>query len=338
MDNRVFFKLNQMLARDDYRDLVFFFLSKKESYEYQIIHDEYNIEANTLSLNFVKGSTKQEILKRKTFTFKNYTIEAFEPNETECKFVMYENMLLTENIDFNHNQDELNLYLNLIFQNKMKPITKKLQSVIDDNLLLFQFQDDFNFDEIKKNLIHYPTLNNKFVKIHQAFETYSIIANLKDSKNFNENYFNQNFKEPKFMYWQLPFNMHNSPFVIVKFLNFDYKFNFLLKYSKIEDKEYLIENIFNYELVNQILNKLASQSIKSKSEKNESKNVTRKITNCNQCPYKPETWLKMIEHMNGHLPKDNAFKCKHCEFYSISKYQNQVHEKLHNKVSIKIKK
>jgi hypothetical protein len=327
-----------MLARDDYRDLVFFFLSKKESYEYQIIHDEYNIETNTLSLNFVKGSTKQEILKRKTFTFKHYTIEAFEPNKTEYKFVKYENMLLTENIDFNHNQDGLDLYLNLIFQNKMKPITKKLQSIIDDNLLLFQFQDDFNFDEIKKNLINYPTLNNKFVKIHQAFETYSIIVNLKDSKNFNENYFNQNFKEPKFMYWQLPFNMHNSPFVIVKFLNFDYKFNFLSKYSKIEDKEYLIENIFNNELVNQILNKLAIQSIKSKSEKNETKNVARKITNCNQCPYKPETWLKMIEHMNGHLPKDNAFKCKHCEFYSISKYQNQVHEKLHNKISIKIKK
>ena len=180
-------------------------------------------------------------------------------------------------------------------------------------------------------------MNNKSIKIHQAFETSAVLVKLKDSKDFNEKYLNQNFKEPNFMYWQLPFGMDNSPFVIVKFLNFDFKFNFLLKYSKMEDKEYFIENIFNYELINQILNKLAIHGVKSKSE-NESKNVIRKLNNCKLCPYKPETWLRMIEHMNGHLPKENAFKCKHSEFYSISKYQNRVHEKLHNKVSIKIKK
>jgi hypothetical protein len=90
---------------------------------------------------------------------------------------------------------------------------------------------------------------------YEAFETASLLVKI-TSNNFNEDYLNRNFKVENCMYWQLPFDMDNSPFVIVRFLNTSFKIEFIVKYSKIKNKEYIAENNFNLNLLNDHLSKI----------------------------------------------------------------------------------
>ena len=249
-------KINKQLLEEDYRELVLFFMSKKDSSKNQIILDEYDYKTNTLALTFAKGSNKFKILDRKNFVFKHYEIEAFESKTIQNNLKeKYDNILITENIELDYSQSGLDFYMKLLIGKTATMMLKKVKSIIDENLLIFQFEQDIVFNQVKENLKYYPTLNYKVIKIYEAFETMSVLVKFNSFKFFNEEYLNEKFKLKGFMYWQVPFSMNNSPFVIVKFLDMDFKFDFLLNYSKISEKDYFIENIFNDELINDYLKK-----------------------------------------------------------------------------------
>jgi hypothetical protein len=291
------------------------------------------------------GSTKYQILKHKIFKYKDYVIEAFESEKPTHYFEKYENVILFDNIKTN----EIN-ELETHFQNSIenRKLLKTVQSIICDNLVFLKVDGDLNFDKFKKRLENRLSLN-KLYYIHEAFETLSIMVKL-DRKKLNEIYLNENFKQKSQMYWQVPFELHDSPFVIVKFSNIEFKFEFLVKYSEKEKKEFLIENIFNVDILNEYLNKFELQMKKNNKQFDSSKypvdtisvqewsngntsNVksNKKSTKfkCKICPFVSYTEYRQLAHERQHEFKKGAFKCQYCSYFTKMKCHVKVHEKLH---------
>ena len=271
-------------------------------------------------------------------------IDVFEFEKIIDYFEKYGNVLLFENIKADEIR-ELEGYFKSPMENRK--LLKTIQSILHDNVVFLKFDGDLNFDNVKKRLINRSNLKNKLFLINEAFETLSVVVKL-DRKKFNEIYLNEKFKQENRMYWHIPFELHNSPFVIVKFSDIEYKFDFLLKYSEIEKKEFLIENIFNVEIFNKYLNKYDDQmkinnrqfdsleypvnriGIHEWSNRNntpsDKKNNKYK---CKICPFKTYTEYRQIAHERQHEFKEDAFKCQYCTYYTKMKCHLRVHEKLH---------
>ena len=314
IDNTLHLSINKSLNNKDYKVIISHF----ESIGGPLIKHKYKKDDKILELIFLEGAKKQKILKKKVFNINYYTLEASEINRKRNlnkHLEKFNNLLIIENIDFNEDNKKLRSQLDFVFENK--GFSKKVQSIINNNLVFFKF-DDF-IDE--NNYFHdNQALNGKEIKIHEAFETSSILVKL-DSSRFNEKYLNEKFKLNDLMYWQVPFKMDNSPFVIVKFLNIDYKYKFLMNYSQTVNKEYLIENIFNWALLNDYLSayKHTVEFQNTKEEKHK----------CKKCPYKSFTKTKMLKHKTHHKFKKNSFKCRYCYFFARSNRGIYSHEKLH---------
>jgi hypothetical protein len=332
-DNTVYFEINKDLRESDKNQMISYFQSEKSSGGGEIIQYKFDKTINSLEIVFREGACKREILKRKFFKFKSYEINACESPALEdenSKYNKYENVLLISNIDDEKKVDE---YLSNLVQNRN--VIKKVKSIIHENLTFVQFNDEIDIEEVKKRFNLRKTFEKKVIQISEAFETFSVLVKI-DSKYLNENYLNSRFKLENFMYWQLPFEMNNSPFLIVKFSDIDFKFDFLLKYSKIEDKEYLIENNFNFNLLNEYLNNQFNNT-ETETSGDEMKKLKGKkaILNCNQCPFIGSSRPNLAKHKKSHIfSKENLVKCKYCDFFAKTVFSILSHEKLHKKTRI----
>ncbi len=112
--------------------------------------------------------------------------------------------------------DDTGIYVNCIAKNNI--ISTIEYSSIYDNITYIKFENEIqNFEVIKKNLEKKPTFRNKSIKIYEAFETNSILVKL-NCRNENQiDYLNSYFQPLNGSVWQIPFNLADSPCIIVKF-------------------------------------------------------------------------------------------------------------------------
>ena len=296
----------------------------------------------------MKGSSKQTILKHKKFKYKSYEIEAFEYDNKN--YEKYENVVLISNVKCNENKNAAEGYFRFLADNR--EITKTIQSIVHENLVFLKFDTDYHFNILKKRLASSPKLNNSVIEIHEAYETLSVLVKL-DQLYFNEIYLNEKFKIQGQMYWHVPFELYNSPFIILKFSDIDVKFDFLVEYSKIEEKEFLIENIFNVDLINEYLNKLSQEMDINRSSVFDSSNYAVKsidiqewsndnisandgkrkkrlrMFECEICPFKAFNENKLILHEKQHEYKIGLLKCRYCAYYAKMMCTIKMHEKVH---------
>jgi hypothetical protein len=230
-DNKVLFKLNEPFKNDT--DFELFIEYIKLCYGETICHS-YEKNFGTILIRFLFGTTKKKILEQKFFNFLQYSMQSHEvlDNDVHSGYHKFKNVLMIKRIrgDF---------CFDLIQSSRINHYSR-----IYDNLLLVEFA--------KESIPNRLSIQNEN---YEAFETASILVKI-TSNNFNEDYLNRNFKDENLMYWQLPFDMDNSPFVIVRFLNINFKIQFILKYSKIKNKEYIAENNLNLNLLNDYLSKI----------------------------------------------------------------------------------
>ena len=341
-DNTVYFEINKDLRETDKNQMILYFQSKNNSGGGEILQYTFDETINSLEIIFRDGASKAEILKRKFFKFKSFDIKACEPPAVQNQnstFHKFENVLLVSNINRVEDENNVDEYLKYLVQNRN--VIKKVKSIVHENLTFFQFNYEFNFEEVKKRFNLNQNKGKNEISIYEAYETQSVLVKI-NSKNFNENYFNSKFKFKNFMYWQLPFGMDDSPFVILKFLDIDFKFDFLLKYSKIDKKEYFIENCFNYNLLNDFLNNHFGKKVENilsvpvYKHVNDVKKIKIKkkktILNCSQCPFIGSSKLVLAKHKKSHIfSTSNIVKCKYCDFFAKSVCNILSHEKLHKK-------
>ena len=295
----------------DYKLIVSYFESKELSGGGKIIDHCFDEIINRMEINFLSGMAKEEVLKRKCFNFMNYELKVGSmPVNIYEKF---EHVLL---VDVTNNNSNL---LKNLFDNRS--LKKCIKSILFDGIFILQFESDIDLNCVKNQLIN--------ERIYEAFETEAVLVKL-NKNNFNEDYLNKHFKVKNNMYWQLPFGMNDSPFVIVKFLDLDFKYNFLLDYSNIEDKEFFIENNFNCEFLNYYLNNLVNVSVEPLNCV--IKNRVLPKVKCKLCPYSAFKNAQLLKHLKSHTYSKDAIKCKHCPFYVRARKYIISHERLHLKV------
>jgi hypothetical protein len=230
-DNKVLFKLNEPFKNDT--DFELFIEYIKLCYGETICHS-YEKNFGTILIRFLFGSIKKKVLEQKVFNFLQYSMQSHEilDDDIHSGYHKYEHVFMIKRIRGDSCSDLI------------KSSRNNFHSLIYDNFLLVELTKESNPNSLSIQNENY-----------EAFETASLLVKI-TSNNFNEDYLNRNFKVENCMYWQLPFDMDNSPFVIVRFLNTSFKIEFIVKYSKIKNKEYIAENNFNLNLLNDHLSKI----------------------------------------------------------------------------------
>lgn len=283
-DNKVYITCNTKIQLDDLEFIILLFQNEKHTGGGDMLNYKLNSQRNMIEINYVSNESKQEVLKRKYFTYQEYyyfqscdnngtsnlASDFIDISEYDRNFNQYStisNTLVIENINKNEDSFNIELYINYLVP--MNPIKNVSHSNIYENVIYVIFENDIDFTLLKQKYQEKSTLRNKEIKYYQAYSINSLLVKL------NSTYINDNLKhnlDKYFKYdacnnnsftshWQIAYKLYNDLFIIVKFSNNLAKYEFLDKHFT---ESYIYNNIFiehnyNLDLLNSYLNRLSTR-------------------------------------------------------------------------------
>jgi len=345
-DNRVLLKTSKDINFQDLEMIQLFFETYSFSGGDEII--AFNSVSNdTLEITYRCNSTKQNILKIKSFNYKNYD---FQAHELELSQNVHENLevlknsIILENIAKNEDIFNIALYSHyLVYNNIIRGIV--LSDVYLDTFYV-QFEREIDYKDLTQRHNKKTQLHGREVKVYERFETLLVLVKLKvDGKSKVEisEYLNLTFQNE--MHWQSFDNFEKIPYVVLKFTNFYFKNEFLkdcdkyidnnfivafesisnlsqLNYllslndrSKIkienateEDFKYPISTLKNSSVIEQVNKQTINSYVNLNGKISSGENMGRKKYLCNLCPYKADRMSNIERHIKLH---DKSLANKH---------------------------
>ena len=344
-DNRVLLKTSKDINFQDLEMIQLFFETYSFSGGDEVI--AFNSLSNdTLEITYRCNSTKQNILKIKSFNYKNYDFQANEPVSENLHETLepLKNSMILENIAKNEDIFNIALYSHyLVYNNIIRGIV--LSDTYPDTFYV-QFEREIDFKDLIQRHNKKTQLHGREVKVYERFETLLVLVKLKvDGKSKLEisEYLNLTFQNE--MHWQSFDNFDKIPYVVLKFTNFFFKNEFLKECDKYIDNNFIVvfESVSNLNQLNYLLSlndrsKIKIENIEdvkypintlknslsvieqvNKETINTYVNLNGKISSgenrgrqkrylCNLCPYKADRMSNIERHIKLH---DKSLANKH---------------------------
>ena len=367
-DNRILLKASKDVNFEDLEMIQLFFETYSFSGGDEIIKFS-TLASDILEITYRCNSTKKNILKINSFSYKNYDfhVQKVESEELNANLEPLKNSVILQNIAKNEDIFNIALYAHyLVFNNIIKGIV--LSDVYPDTFYV-QFEREVDFKDLIQRHKKKSELHGREVNVYERFETLFVLAKLnaegKSKLEINE-YLNLKFQND--VHWQSFESFDKTPFIVLKFTNVYLKSEFLKQSDKYIDNNFIIafESVSNIKQLNDFLNSNDHSKIKVedaedfkypvKTQKSsmslieqlngdkfaqslnddhlKAKHATRRKYLCNLCPYKADRMSNIERHLKLHdetLAGTNKFKCKYCHYYVKLRPQQARHERVHQK-------
>lgn len=183
--NEVIIECNLEIDQNNFDLIVMFFENKKQSGGGDTLSSELISGSKKLiKLVYEDSETKERILKKKFFNFKNFLLRSFDSNVNGYKFDRYnlnKTKLIIRDIlidsDLN-NDDETNNSIVRLYAEHLAPdndIFMMNKSSLFSNTFYVTYKEELDADKLKIRYNKKPKLRNKQINILDSFDTKSFI-------------------------------------------------------------------------------------------------------------------------------------------------------------------
>ena len=251
-NNQVDFSISPAVNDSDDLELIALLMQNfKRSGGGAILNDQYSVnKTNTIiSLTYVDSACKNNVLNKRKFDFKHYSITAHEPFD-ESQFEKHKNILVIYNIDITGDNDNTIVMIyaeNLVPNN---PIQFLVTSKMFKNTHYVTFRDAYDFKNVLQRHQRRPKINQAKTEVLQAFILNSVIGVLEDlsekSYDILDLYFTNRNKSGVDKYVSIN---ERKPFKIIQFYNQQQIDSVLARTHTFNKVNFIVENYYNPKLI-----------------------------------------------------------------------------------------